>query len=344
MWNDKNKKVFITGAAGFIAGHLIAALESDGHEVWGCDISFSEHNRIRRIDVADFGGMERLIQFINPQTVIHLANFGNRYPDNFSYQKLWETNVIGTEHILELQRRYGFDLIYTSSSEIYGNTGGVLQEFTQGDWWYNDYAASKYLCEKLIKRQIEEHQQLRAVILRLFGVYGQGQPQTKDNSVIAQFIRKMKMGTEIEIHGCNRCFLYVADCVEAIMDTLDQVFYLPDAPVINIGSVESVSVRKLADMIAELLGIPYKESNTQKVLRGVKEKIPSIGLASQVLNWKPLTKLNDGLRLTINGAIPTPDNNRPFGMFVSVDGEKLKPRRLSTAERCADELLLMEEK
>ena len=164
-------KVFITGAAGFIANHLIHRLEADGHECWGCDISFSDNPRIRRIDVADFGGLERMIQFVNPHFVVHLANFGNRYPDHFSYSKLWETNVIGTKHILELQKRYGFDLIYTSSSEVYGTEApSPVSEFYEGNWWYNDYAASKWMSEKLIGRQCMERPDLRAVILRLFGI------------------------------------------------------------------------------------------------------------------------------------------------------------------------------
>lgn len=343
----ENSKWFITGAAGFIASHLIARLEADGHEVWGCDISFSDNERIRRIDVADFGGMERMIQFINPHFVVHLANFGNRYPDQFSHSKLWETNVIGTEHILELQKCYGFDLIYSSSSEIYGtNAPSPVYEHYEGDWWYNDYAASKYLSEKLILRQIQQQPHLRALILRLFGIYGPNQPHTKDNSVVAQFIDKIQNDKPIEIHDAIRCFLYVDDCVEALLAAAArlQSNASPTGFVerINIGSTEEVRIEGLAKLIETIVQKPIVRAEKERILVGVRNKLPAIGEANLKLGWKPAISLWNGLGKTINGAISVKNNNKSYGIFVSVDGESKKPRRLSCAERCSNEELVIE--
>lgn len=334
-------KIFITGAAGFIASHLIRCLEADGHEVWGCDLSLSDNPRILRIDVADFVGLERMIQFVNPHIVYHLANYGNRYPDHFSYEMLWRTNLVGTEHILELQKRYGFDLIYTSSSEVYGTqAASEIYEHHEGDWWYNDYAASKWMSEKLIQRHLSENAHLKATILRLFGVYGEGQPQTKDNSVVSQFIRKIGNGEPIEIHDCERCFLYIDDCVDALIAAIGEPGTLvPYRDAINIGSQEKVTMRGLAELISQILKREYVESDKQKVLVGVKCKKPNISLAKERLGWSPKVGLYDGLQYSILRGSPIP-SRRPYGVFVQIEKENIMPRRLSCAERCEDEVVI----
>lgn len=334
------RKIFITGAAGFIATHLIRRLSQDTYECWGCDIVPSENDRIRRIDVADFAGLERLIQIVNPNIVVHMANYGNRYPDQYSHSTLWQTNVIGTENVLELQRRFGFDLVYTSSSEVYGtNAPTPVHEHHEGDYWYNDYAFSKWISEKLMQRQAGEYPHLRSMILRLFGIYGPGQPHTKDNSVVSQFINKIGNGQPIEIHDCERCFLYVEDCTEAIVQAIDKVFYTEQLRPYNIGSTERVTIRGLARLIEEILQVPMIESDKNKVLVGVSEKEPSIAAAANDLKWGPRTSLFDGLRQTISDVRPS-ITGKPFGLFIDVDGEKKIPRQLSCAERIVGEEVL----
>lgn len=338
----KQHKVFITGASGFIASHLIRRLEALGHEVWGCDLSLSKNPRINRIDVADFAGLQRIIQFINPHAVFHLANFGNRYPDHFSHELLWRTNLIGTQNIVELQKQYGFDLIYTSSSEVYGTAAPrEIYENYEGDWWYNDYAASKWMSEKLIFRSLAANPQLRSVVLRLFGVYGEGQPDTKDNSVVAQFIDKIATGAPIEIHDCERCFLYVDDCVDALIATLNGTGVSDNnRSAINIGSTEVVSIRGLAELIARVVERECVESESEKVLVGVAAKKPNIKTAKELLGWEPKTGLYDGLKLSISKGLPVSSLN-PYGVFVRAGGiEMLNERRLACSERCEDEKII----
>ena len=113
-------KILVTGSKGTIGIPLVEELTRQGHEVWECDLVHHPGKRYIRTDISKYRQVQRL--FDNDYDfVYHLAAEFGRINGEEYYENLWQTNVIGTRNILEWQKRKGFKLIFTSSSEIYGD-------------------------------------------------------------------------------------------------------------------------------------------------------------------------------------------------------------------------------
>src|SRR5204863_6392639 len=113
-------KILITGVMGTLGRPLKQELESRGHDVWGTDLQHQADQKYYRADVSNYRQLERVFEQ-DYDYVYHLAAEFGRINGEEYYDTLWETNVIGTRNILELQRRKKVKLIFASSSEIYGD-------------------------------------------------------------------------------------------------------------------------------------------------------------------------------------------------------------------------------
>src|SRR2546428_1588904 len=121
-------KILVTGGRGTVGRPLVSSLEENGHEVWICDLGHDPSRRYLRCDVGEYRQIERVIERIKPEFVYHLAaEFGRRNGEDF-YETMWRTNAIGTKNVLRLQERRGFRMVFASSSEIYGEYGGLMSE------------------------------------------------------------------------------------------------------------------------------------------------------------------------------------------------------------------------
>ena len=105
---------------GTLGRPLKQRLEEKGHDVWGADLQHQADQKYYRADVSNYRQMERVFEQ-DYDYVYHLAAEFGRINGEEYYDTLWETNVIGTRNILELQKRKKFKLIFASSSEIYGD-------------------------------------------------------------------------------------------------------------------------------------------------------------------------------------------------------------------------------
>src|SRR5262245_14613130 len=143
-------KILVTGSKGTLGVPLVHKLTERGHEVWGCDLQHQADQQYYRADVANYRQLERVFEQ-EYDYVYHLAAEFGRINGEEYYDTLWQTNVIGTRNILELQRRHGFKLIFASSSEIYGDIHqNILEEgipLQQSIIQHNDYATTKWVNE-----------------------------------------------------------------------------------------------------------------------------------------------------------------------------------------------------
>src|SRR5207247_10302320 len=97
-------------------------------DVWGCDRGHDHSSWYLRCDVSEYRQIEKAVERVRPDFVYHLAaEFGRRNGEDF-YETLWRTNVIGTKNVLRLQELHGFRMVFASSSEIYGEYGGLMLE------------------------------------------------------------------------------------------------------------------------------------------------------------------------------------------------------------------------
>ncbi len=114
-------KILVTGGPGFIGSNLVPELRKRGHEVWVCDLSHSEGPNYIRCDVSKYRQLERLFEEHDFDYVYHLAAEYGRWNGEDYYENLWQTNVIGTKHMLRLQEKLKFRMIFFSSAEVYGD-------------------------------------------------------------------------------------------------------------------------------------------------------------------------------------------------------------------------------
>src|SRR5688572_6351616 len=179
-------KILITGIMGTLGRPLKRELEERGHDVWGTDLQHQADQKYCRADVALYRQLERVFEQ-DFDYVYHLAAEFGRINGEEYYDTLWQTNVIGTRNVLELQKLKGFKLIFASSSEIYGDHHAeVLHEdipLTSALFQQNDYAVTKWVNEQQIVN-FEKRWEIEAVRCRFFNAYGPGEHYHHYRSVV----------------------------------------------------------------------------------------------------------------------------------------------------------------
>ncbi|MDH7593162.1 MAG: NAD(P)-dependent oxidoreductase [Methanomicrobiales archaeon] len=149
----ETKRILITGGAGFIGTNLTGELESRGHEVTTCDIYHTSREQHIRADVRNYRQLERIFEGRSFDYVYHLAAEYGRWNGEDYYENLWQTNVIGTKHMLRLEEKHKFRMIFFSSAEVYGDYDGIMTEDVMENnpirdtYQMNDYAITKWAGE-----------------------------------------------------------------------------------------------------------------------------------------------------------------------------------------------------
>jgi len=275
-------KVLITGGAGFIGSHLSGRLLLDGNTVTVIDnLSTGNYNNIDGLTLFDrftfvnesilnASVMDRLVSECD--IIYHLAAVVGVMNIIKDPVKTIETNVLGTEIVLKTANRYRKKVFCVSTSEIYGK--GVREYFKEDDdrllgpvdrnrW---SYACSKALDEFLALAYYKQ-MKLPVVICRLFNTVGVRQTGHY-GMVIPRLIQQALTGEPLTVYGDGkqtRCFCNVTDVIEAFLLLAGNS--LAEGKVFNLGSVEEISIKNLAEMIINLSGstskikfIPYNKA------------------------------------------------------------------------------------
>lgn len=143
-------KILVTGSRGTLGTRLVEVLKYRGHDVWEVDLQHYLGDKYIRADISEYRQLERVFEQ-DYDYVFHLAAEFGRINGEHYYDTLWKTNVIGTRNILEWQLKKGFKLVFTSSSEIYGE---AIEPLLTEDLplkktiiQHNDYALTKWANE-----------------------------------------------------------------------------------------------------------------------------------------------------------------------------------------------------
>ncbi len=154
-------KILVTGGTGFIGSNLVRELERRGHEVWACDLLHSNNEHYIRCDVSKYRQVERIFAEHKFDYVYHLAAEYGRWNGEDFYENLWETNVIGTKHMIRQQEKLKFRMIFFSSAEVYGDYEGVMTEDVmeknpiRDTYQMNDYAVTNlFLTRKALPKEL----------------------------------------------------------------------------------------------------------------------------------------------------------------------------------------------
>jgi dTDP-glucose 4,6-dehydratase len=270
------------------------------HDVWGCDLQHQADAKYFRADVANYRQLERAFEQ-NYDYVYHLAAEFGRINGEEYYDTLWQTNVIGTRNVLELQKKKGFKLIFASSSEIYGDRHeDILREeipLNRSIIQHNDYATTKWVNEIQIMN-FERRYNNPCVRLRFFNAYGPGEYYHNYRSVVCLFIYRALHDLPYQVYeGYHRVFMYIDDFIPTLATVCDN---FKAGEVYNLGGEEFRSVRELSDLILTTLGIDdHLVTYLPEDKHNVQNKRPDIQKAKDAFGHNPRATLEEGVPKTI---------------------------------------------
>ena len=313
-------KALVTGGAGFIGSHLCESLLADGHEVIIIDdlstgrleniSSILEHDSLQfvREDVRNSQTMNLLVE--KSDMIFHLAAAVGVQLIVDEPVRTIETNIHGTEVVLDLANKYGKKILIASTSEVYGKSEKV-PFFEDDDTVLGSTRFSRwsYACSKAIDEflGLAYHQQfgLPVVIARFFNTVGPRQTG-QYGMVIPRFVEQALAGNPVTIYGTgeqSRCFGYVGDAVEAIRRLMKS----ETAPgrVYNIGSTQEISISDLADKIIETTCskagktyLSYEEAYGRS-FDDMMRRVPCVDRLKEEIDFVPETSLDEILKQVI---------------------------------------------
>ncbi|MEL1135723.1 NAD(P)-dependent oxidoreductase [Desulfitobacterium sp. THU1] len=293
-------KVLVTGSKGTLGTRLVKELQKRGHEVWEVDLQHAGEDNYFRADISKYRQLERVFEQ-DYDEVYHLAAEFGRINGEHYYDTLWETNVIGTRNILEWQLKKSFKLIFTSSSEIYGEATEPLltEDLPQQKTiiQHNDYALTKWANEVQIMN-FEKKFKTPIVRLRLFNAYGPGEYYHPYRSVVCLFVYRALKGIPYEVYeGYHRVFMYVDDLIPTIANVGNN---FKAGEVYNIGGTEYRSVKELSDLVLKhTQGDPELVRYLPEDKHNTVSKRPDIRKAIVDLDHNPRIALEEGLPITV---------------------------------------------
>lgn len=306
--------VLVTGGAGFIGSSLVSALLHSGHKVtivdnfndyYNPDFKrqnlriLSEHHNftLAEGDIIQKDFLHSVFRKYVPEKVIHLAaSVGVRnsldHPD--LYRK---NNIEGTQNILDMVGLHGVKhLVFASSSSIYGNKSpSPFREDRVVDSALNPYAMTKKIGELLC---LKHHNTFNTAvtICRFFTVYG---PKGRPDMAPYIFTRSVLSGKKFFVFGdgsAKRDFTYITDLVHGIMLAIEKMFPFE---VFNFGSSSPISIEDFIRKIEKITGKKAKIEYGRRFLSEMRNTYANIQKAEELLGYKSITNLEDGLDIFI---------------------------------------------
>lgn len=303
-----NKKVLVTGGAGFLGSHLCDRLIERGDEVLCVDNLFTgtKQNIAHLLPHPRFEFMRHDVTFplyVEVDEIYNLACPASPVHYQFDPVQTTKTSVMGAINMLGLAKRVKAKILQASTSEVYGDPEVHPQvEGYKGS--VNPigiracYDEGKRCAETLFFDYKRQHN-LRIKVMRIFNTYGP-RMHPNDGRVVSNFIIQALRGADITIYGDGaqtRSFCYVDDLISgmiALMDSNDG-FTGP----VNIGNPHEFSMLELAQNVLELTKSKSKLVHLPLPQDDPKQRQPDISLAKKELNWSPKIELREGLEKTI---------------------------------------------
>lgn len=292
--------ILVTGSSGTVGTAVVESLLDEGYDVTGVDMKdnqWSERVSKRTVvlNLSERSEFSRLPDSVD--LVVHLAANARVHllvenPD------LAKENFDTTFNILEYARDVGANFVFSSSREVYGNTGKVVynENDTYVDQCESPYTASKIGGEALVKSYGNCYN-MDTSIVRFSNVYGR---YDDSNRVIPLFIAQASRGEDLTVFGDDKVldFTYIDDCVDGVTRVVNQ-FNKSAGTTFNIASGQGTSLVELAKIIVDKVGsdvdVTVDENRTGEVSRYVAE----ISKGKKILGYEPSYSLDEGMERTV---------------------------------------------
>ena len=304
---EKQKRILITGAAGFLGSHLCDRFIKEGYHVIGMDNLITgqlkniehlfplEHFDFYNHDVSKFihvaGDLDYILHFASPASPIDYLKI--------PIQTL-KVGSLGIHNCLGLAKAKGARVLIASTSEVYGDPSVHPQP---EEYWGNVnpvgprgvYDEAKRF-QEAITMAYHTYHGVETRIVRIFNTYGP-KMRLNDGRVLPAFIGQALRGEDITIFGDGsqtRSFCFVDDLVEGIYRLLKSDYAYP----VNIGNPDEISIKDFAEEIIKLTGTDQKVVFKDLPVDDPKQRQPDITKARDILKWEPKIGRAEGLNIT----------------------------------------------
>ena len=293
-------RILVTGGLGAVGTPLVKLLRERGHTVWVADRPHAPGPNYIRCDVGIHRQVERIFEMQNIDFVYHLAAEFGRWNGEDFYETMWQSNAIGTKNLIRAQEKHGFRMVFTSSSEVYGDWDGIMTENVPHDnaiRQLNDYAISKWVSEMQILNSADRFD-TETVRVRLFNTYGPGEPYSEYRSVICKFIYHALHDMPYTVYlNHHRSSTYIDDTVRTLANISEK---FKPGEVYNIAGDEYHDIKSLSDMILSYLG---KDDHLVEYIdvehHNTRDKKSDNAKATRDLDHRCTVSLEEGIPLTI---------------------------------------------
>lgn len=303
-----NKRVLITGGAGFLGSHLCDRYHREGWDVICMDnlitgtesniahLIGNDHFEFIKYDVTNYldvdGPIDLILHFASPASPIDYLEM--------PIQTL-KVGSLGTHKSLGLARAKNAKFLLASTSEVYGDPLEHPQKETY--WGHVNptgrrgvYDEAKRFAEAMTMAYHRYHN-IDTRIVRIFNTYG-SRMRLKDGRALPTFLRQALRNKPLTVFGDGsqtRSFTYVDDLIEGIYRLAES----EETDPVNIGNPDEVTILDFAKEIIEITGSKSRIEFKELPEDDPKVRQPDISKAKRVLNWEPLTNRSDGLKKTM---------------------------------------------
>jgi len=305
-----NKKILVTGGAGFLGSHLCDRLVEEGHHVLCVDNYFtgSKKNIEHLLDKKNFEVIRQDVCFPLYVEVDEIYNLACPASPIYYQQdpiQTMKTSILGSYNLLGLAKRTGAKILQASTSEVYGDP----KVHPQPETYWGDvnplgirscYDEGKRAAESLFMDYHRVHG-VKTRIVRIFNTYGPRMAEN-DGRVVSNFIVQALQGKDITVYGDGmqtRSFCYIddlLDVMQTMMNHSDDSFTGP----VNIGNPGEFTIWELANKVIELTGSSSQIVRQPLPQDDPKQRRPDIAVAKSMLGWEPKINLEQGLIKTID--------------------------------------------
>ena len=291
----------VTGGAGFIGSHITEKLVERSDIVTVIDnMNTGKEKNLESVkgkinfikgDILDVDLLEDVTKDVDG--VFHQAALASVQDSFDKPDEYHNVNVNGTENILKLSKKYGFKVVYASSSSVYGNPTRIPIKESDEKNPINPYAETKLKKEELAIRYSEMG--VKVIGLRYFNVFGKGQSK-EYAGVLKLFLERIRDELSPKINGDGtqfRDFVHVSDVVNANIMSMDSdVAY----GFFNVGTNTSITILDVAKTIIEYSGLDIEPTFEPALNGDVHGTVANIDLIKKEIGWKPTIMLIDWIK------------------------------------------------